>query len=80
MAAIKSDNVPFVRYLHDHDCRIDTTQGALRAARADALQCFVYYHDLAGPRATKSLVWRTVWEAARISRNSALREYARRRI
>jgi hypothetical protein len=80
MAAIKSDNVPFVRYLHDHDCRIDTTQGARRAARAGALQCFVHYHGLAGPRATKALVWRTVWEAARISRNSAIREYARRKI
>jgi hypothetical protein len=76
--ALRADSVPCVTYLHEHGCALSSAAGAQYAAEAGALQCFVYYHNLAGPLETRALAWRTVWEAARNSRNSAIREFTRR--
>jgi uncharacterized protein YheU (UPF0270 family) len=81
VVAIDMDSMPFVTYMHQRGCSVHTALGARRAAKAGALQCLVYYHDLAQQQATDVWsVWKTVWQVAATSKSSAVKEYARRHI
>jgi hypothetical protein len=61
VVAINMDSMPFVTYLHQRGCSVHTALGARRAAKAGALQCLVYYYDLAKQQTTALWpVWRTI--------------------